>query len=363
MRVLKEDLKHGSITVEIDNLNDLWNIYNIVEENDLIFAKSMREIKHEEAGRPSSKRVSIYVGLKVIRTFFDRQLNRLRVHGLIIQAPEKYAIQGSHHTISLAPESRVTICKEVWLRHHLDRIKRSVKEEEPLAILSLDADEACLAFIHSFDIEIKAQVRSRLPGKSEAKLREEAMKRYFGEIVQAMKTSLTDSDMRVAIFGPGFTKEAFTKYLSHKDRPLFEKVTAVKSSGSGGVGGVYEALRSGLVGAVLKKSRLIEELSIVDELFKKLAENSGDVSYGVQAVAEDANAAAIQTLLLSIEWLKKRTTEERGMIERLIRNVEENGGEVLIVSPGHEGGAKLSSIGGVAAILRYPRHAWERGVE
>ena len=357
MKILNKDLKHGTIKVEINDLNDLWNLYNIIEENDILFSKTMREIKYDEPARPSSRRVAINIGLKVLKTSFDRQLNRLRVHGLIIQAPEKYAIQGSHHTISLSPDSMITISKERWFKHQLDRLKKGVKEERPLAVLCLDADEACLTFIQSFGVDVKAEIRSRLPGKTDTKAREEALTRYFSELNKILETFLKPSDAKIIILGPGFLKDTFAKYLTRKDKNLATRIVAVKPASHGGVAGVYEALRSGLIGGMFRKSRLIEEMARVEDVLKKLALSHGDISYGVQTVEEDAKVGSVQTLLISVDLLKKNSLKERDRIEKIIRTVEQSNGEITVISSEHEGGVKLASLGGIAAILRYPRHA------
>jgi len=359
LKILNEDLKHGTVAVEINNLSDLWNLYNIIERDDQVYAKTSREIKRVDTSRPSSERVTVNVWLKVIKTSFDRQLNRLRIHGVIVQAPEKYALQGSHHTVSLAPDSQLTIQKGQWFKHQLERLRKTVREEKPFAILSLDADEACFALIQSFGVDVKAEIRSRLAGKNDAGAREESLTKYFAEVVRMLKTSLDNTESGVIIVGPGFLKDRFTKYLAQKDRELASRVAAVKSVGNGGRGGVYEALRSGLIGAVVRKSRLCEEMAKVEEVFTKLSQAKGDVSYGVGDVEGDAEAAAVAALLVSVDLLKRESLEERMRVEEIIRSVEESGGEVVVVSSEHEGGAKLSSLGGVAAILRYPRHAWE----
>ncbi|WP_455367698.1 mRNA surveillance protein pelota [[Eubacterium] cellulosolvens] len=359
MKILNKDLKHGAIKVEINDLNDLWNLYNIIEKDDILFSKTMREVKHDEPARPSSRRVVINIGLKVLKTSFDRQLNRLRVHGHIIQAPEKYAIQGSHHTISLGQDSIIAISKERWFKHQLDRLKKGVKEERPLAVLCLDADEACLAFIQSFGVDVKGEIRSRLPGKTDTKAREEALNRYFSELIKILETFLKISDIKIIILGPGFLKDTFTKHLTQKDKNLATRIIAVKPASHGGVAGVYEALRSGLIGAIFKKSRLAEEIAMVEDVLKKIALSSGDISYGIHTVEEDAEVGSVQTLLISVDLLKKNSLKERDRIEKIIRTVEQSNGEITVISSEHEGGIKLASLGGVAAILRYPRHAWD----
>ncbi|MEM2577550.1 MAG: hypothetical protein QXV88_01505 [Candidatus Bathyarchaeia archaeon] len=42
------------------------------------------------------------------------------------------------------------------------------------------------------------------------------------------------------------------------------------------------------------------------------------------------------------------------MLEDLMLEVEGKGGRIKIISVEHEAGAKLKSLGGVAALLRFP---------
>jgi len=41
-------------------------------------------------------------------------------------------------------------------------------------------------------------------------------------------------------------------------------------------------------------------------------------------------------------------------LEKLVKEVEEKGGRIIIISTEHEAGTKLLSLGGVAALLRFP---------
>jgi protein pelota len=70
---------------------------------------------------------------------------------------------------------------------------------------------------------------------------------------------------------------------------------------------------------------------------------------------EKANSmGAIDKLLLTDSLLREALDEKRESIERLIREVENRRGEVIIVSVEHEAGVKLNSLGGIAALLRFP---------
>jgi len=58
----------------------------------------------------------------------------------------------------------------------------------------------------------------------------------------------------------------------------------------------------------------------------------------------------VQALIVADE----RLFEERGKIEGLMLKAEQMRGEVHLVNAEHEAGKKLQSIGGIAALLRYP---------
>ena len=45
MRVLHQNRKNNEIKLRIENLDDLWHVYNIVEKNDLVFAFTYRKIE------------------------------------------------------------------------------------------------------------------------------------------------------------------------------------------------------------------------------------------------------------------------------------------------------------------------------
>jgi protein pelota len=51
--------------------------------------------------------------------------------------------------------------------------------------------------------------------------------------------------------------------------------------------------------------------------------------------------------------LREAEDEERLSMERLMKDIEQKGGKVMVVSTEHEAGAKLIALGGVAALLRF----------
>ncbi|MEM3072466.1 MAG: mRNA surveillance protein pelota [Candidatus Bathyarchaeia archaeon] len=355
MKILEEDLKRGIVKLRVETLRDLWTLYNVVEEGDSIQSRTTREIKANGVGRPSSRRVAITIWLKVKKVYFDRELNRLRVLGTIEEGPEEYSLKGQHHTLNVEPSSRLKIKKQVWYRYQIDGLKRAVEAEKPFLVISMDSDETCLAVLRDFKVEVKSQIYSNIPGKAMVEEREEAVKKYFTEVAKSAKGIVDRSNVQVIVIGPGFAKESFMRYLKERNLKLAERVIAVKSTSLGGVAGVYESLRSGVLQQVSNRIMLSEESALVEKVLLKLGRGDEDASYGLMEVYEDASAGAIDVLLVSLELLKKSCGEERSRVEDMIRTVEEKRGKVFIINPEHEAGVKLKSLGGVAAILRYPK--------
>jgi protein pelota len=100
----------------------------------------------------------------------------------------------------------------------------------------------------------------------------------------------------------------------------------------------------------------MEEIGAVNEVLRRIGASSGDVSYGLDEVEGDAKAGAVEALLICGEALREAGDELRARLEGVIKSVEDKGGRVIIVSGDHEGGRALSSLGGIAALLRFRRH-------
>jgi len=356
MRIISEDLKHCTIQVCIENLDDLWTLYNVIKKDDFVYSRTTREIKTDEVSRPSSRRVSATLGLKVEKVYFDKDLVRLRINGIVTDASDKFGILGSHHTFSIFEDGVVKIIKERWAKHEIESIRKASKNEVPVIIVAIDSDECAIGISRMSGVDIKLEIKSHLPGKREADKRDQAMMKYFSIISEPLVRVHDACDANIVIVGPGFTKEYFMKFLKNSHSDLAGEVVTVKSVSNGGAAGVYEAIRVGLVGNIIKGARTMNELKLVEEVLARLGTSRGDVSYGIDEVSSDASSGSVETVLVCDEILRGAENQERLSLEKTLRIVEDNHGKVVIISMGHEGGRKLYSLGGIAALLRYERH-------
>ncbi len=357
MKVLEKKFKKGFVKVVPKTLDDLWHLYNIIYKNDLVYARTSREVKTDtEYARPQKgKRVSVFLGIKVEDVTWDRTLNRLRVHGTIHEAPEDVAGRGTHHTINITTNKPITIVKDKWFNHQIERLERARRfEVPPIIVVSIDSEEYCIAMIRQYGLDVRVQGKVRLPSKMEPEKRENALQSCFRNAVDALREVWQGSRCSIVIIGVGFVKNQFFNYIKDEAPEISNDVADVKSVNSSGLAGVKEALRSGILEKTLRHIRIAEETKLVEKVLARLGKETGDVTYGLEHVKKADVFGAIETLLVTDFTIRNSSDEERLALEKLMREVERKNGEVVVVSSEHEAGQKLLGLGGVAALLRFP---------
>ena len=357
MKILEMNLKKGVVKAVPENVDDLWHLYNIIYEKDEVHAQTTREVKIEkEYTRPKEgKRVSVFLGVRVEKVMWDRSLNRLRVHGIVCEAPEKVNVTGSRHTINVTVDKPLTIVKSKWLKHQIDRLERASKAKAaPIILLSIDDEEYCVAVFRQYGIEVKVEKKTRLPGKLEAEKRSGAMQEFFKKALKALEEEWKRIRGSIVVIGPGFVKNDFVNFMRRAAPDAAQDIIDVKGVNSAGVSGVHEALRSGILTKALRHVRIVEENRVVEEVLARLGKGGLDVTYGLAEVERASTFGAVEKLLLADITLRETSNEKRLVLEGLMRQVEEKGGEIMVISSEHEAGAKLLALGGVAALLRFP---------
>ena len=341
-----------------ETLDDLWHLYNVIYERDEVYTRTTREIKPDEKyARPRrGKRVPVFLGVKVEKIAWEKLLGRLRVHGTILEAPENVPT-GAHHTLNITLNKPLTIVKKKWARHHVERLKRASKtSEKPITIIAIDDESYVIATTTQYGVEVKVEERIKLPGKLEADKRSAAIKGYFRKASNSLRQVWTATHSPIAIIGVGFVKNDFAKFLENEAADVAESVVDVKSVNNGGVAGIYEALRSGVLLKTMKYMRIVEETETIEEVLKRLGKGQLNVTYGFEEVKKAAELGAIEKLVLADTMLRKTSDEKRLLLEDLMKAVEQKGGKIMVVSTEHEAGVKLTTLGGIAALLRFSIH-------
>lgn len=357
MRIVRKDIKHKSITVVPETLDDLWVLYNVIFKGDKLFAKTSRQKKIVDgyAQTEKGKRISIFLGLTVERISWDQNLNRLRILGIICMTPEKISIKGLHHSLNIELNSKLRIVKENWLKYQIAQIDEASKSGySPLIVMSIDDEGYCIAVIRNFKVHIREEARIIIPGKAHAELRTGEMGKLFKTAMTSLARIWSKKHYSIVVVGLGFIKDKFIKYMETKTKDLLSAILDVKGINSTGIAGINEALRSGILTKSLHSLRISQETEAVEELLKRLGKDKTTVTYGIAEVNRANLLGAIDKLLLTDTQLREVSDEERIIREKIMKDVVEKGGKVIIISTEHEAGDKLHSLGGIAALLRFP---------
>lgn len=345
MKVIFKDLKHGEIKLMPENLDDIWHLYNIVEEGDLIRAVTFRtnEQKDDKIRIKKAEKKRMKLGVRVSEVKFHEFSDRLRIHGTIEEGPQDL---GSFHTVNIDADKmdKLSIIKEKWRDYQLQRIDEAVKlsQQAIMTFVSLDDDTATIAVLRHSGIQWIADIDSKRSGKMfESK---DTENEYFGEIISVTKTNKT-KDSTLVVVGPGFTKEHFLKHGREKEPQLFEKCV-VHGTGYSGMNGVQEAIKTGVIEQITKENRVVFETNLVEKLFEEIKKDEL-ATYGQKEVKNALMNGAVERLLITDILVRNEIGEE------LLRLAKQNNSEFTIINTMHEAGKKIEGIGGVGALLRF----------
>ena len=355
MKIIEKNLQKNFIKLIPTSEDDFWHLYNIIYKDDEIYAYSSRAIKSDsEYSRPkSAERISAFMGIKVEYISWDRFLGRLRVQGIICHAPEKIP-NGVHHTITISLNKPLTIVKEKWPRHILNRLKKATRTEKTIIVVSIDDENFAVAQTKQYGVDIKVEERIKLPGKRNPEFRKKAKVEYFKRVLSCIKQIWAVSHSPIIILGVGFMKNDFAAFLSKESSELSKSVADIKSVNNDGSSGIFEALRSGVLLKTSNKLRIIEETEIIEEIMKRLGKDEKTISYGIESVENAVDLGAVDRIIIADSLIREALEDNRIKLDQLMKKVENQKGRISIISTEHEGGIKLLGLGGIAALLRYP---------
>lgn len=342
MKILHQDARSNEIKLLPETLDDLWHLYNLIDERDLVFAMTYRrgEEKSDKLRPDRSDKVRMRLGIRVQKVEFHETEDVLRVLGVIEQGPQD---MGEHHTLMIGPGDALNVVKPEWKTQHFDRIKRAVaaSEKPSIALVSIEDTEAVIAAVREYGIKEHATITRNPQGKMyDSKPNEEE---FLDAVVEKLRLLLKGEPL--IILGPGFLKEALAKRLREKAPGLSASVS-VQHTGQAGMAGIHELMKQGIGGKFLEETRVARETRLMEQLFSEIGKG-GMFAYGDQQVLAAADSGAITTLLVLDTKVRDRS------VEALLKKVEDSKGEFVVVSSMHEAGRRLESLGGVAAILRY----------
>lgn len=344
MKLLKANLRKGFAKVMPENTDDLWHLSQIIEERDIVKAKTARKVKATEDAKAEKKVMTVSLAVEKIE-FTE---NTLRIGGRITEGPEDIS-KGNYHTITVGPSEPVELVKEKWPKYQADRLREACEAKIPKILMCVfDREEAFFALMKAQGHELLSKIKGEVQKKGiESSKKSSFWKQIIAQLNEYDERMQLD---RIIIASPAFWKEELLKEVS--DERLKNKFVQATCS-SADETAFNEVMKRPEAKEALKEARTAKESRLVEQLLSEIA-RQGKAAYGVQDVENAAVARAVDALLITDSLIKN--ARAKGVFQRLnkiMKAVDEGKGSVVIVSGRHEAGRKLDGLGGVAALLRY----------
>lgn len=347
MKLLSHDFKKGFAVIIAESSDDLWELYQLLGEGDLVSGKTSRKIK---VGEKEGERRPVFLKIRVEKVKFQKYADVLRVLGQVVKGPEEVPL-GSYHTFNVEKGTEIRIEKP-FLDYEIKRIKELARKREQPKTLLITADfgEADFFLVRPSGIQNIGRIKTEFPGKNEPKLQEQAINEFYEKLGKEIEKLVKNNSLNSFIFGgTGFLPQNFKEYYEKKSK---EKGYYTKINHTGKPG-VNEILKQGILNQVIKDERITMETQLVHKALELISKD-GQVSYGIKEVRKAAMLGAVDKLLITDELIGKFKEENKfEEIAELMKTVEKNKGEVFIISTDHDAGEQLHKIGGIAALLRY----------
>ncbi|RLI92218.1 MAG: mRNA surveillance protein pelota [Candidatus Altiarchaeales archaeon] len=350
MKILKLDRNSGFVHLRIESVDDLWYLSNFLERGDIVRSKTERRVKSkEDIERGKDERVSLVLSINVEKELFDPEAKVLRISGQVSEE-NRFVPIGSYHTINIAPGSEVKIWKQKGLKNGALKILRDAEKaalKPRILIAVIDDESSCLAVVKDYRIE-SYDIEGPGSGKRHPKLRSEK-EEFYGKILSLIKSLVEKEDIfAIILAGPGFEKEKFAKFLSAKE-PELGHISVVENCSCSGIPGVREVLKRPIISKLGSELLVARNLALMESLLREIGKATGLAVYSLDDVKKAAEMGAIDKLLITDTFFK----ENREVVEEIISLVKNSRGRIHILNSKEEPGKQLSSLGGIAALLRF----------
>ncbi|MGC8571843.1 MAG: mRNA surveillance protein pelota [Candidatus Micrarchaeia archaeon] len=335
MKIIKFSENEGTLKIRVDNINDLWTIQRIIFKDDLVKSESLRKFKASDSDVGEMKEVIIKV--KVEKTEFDKNTNRLRISGKIVDGrPLDYVKLGSYHTLNINEGDLLEITKIHWPNYIRDLIKEAIENTKKaiLGIIVVDDEKALFAYLLGYGISFGNEIYSHLSKRMSQKDFQEQEKKYYQKILDLCNTMNVDT---IIIAGPGFTKDNIKEFAERNEffkkinkKIIFESVSSAERSA------VYELIKSENVGKLLEKEKVRKEFKLMEDFL-----NAYSIGKGVYEIKNIKNAIEnyeINTILVNDNVLGN---EE---FQKVLELAEKNKIKIEIISSDDEIGVQLHSF-------------------
>ncbi len=355
MKILEIDKKFEEITVKVEDLNDLWTLYNVITKSDKVSSRTQRRVILKEGSK--GERKAMYLKLNVESLAFHEFSNRLRIKGTILEGPEDFVSYGTYHTFNVEIGDILIISKEKWLKSELKRLKEASKFKVNfiMLIVAIETGLATIDLVTNYSHTKITTIKTNIPGKRyEQTHRNKALEEFFIGINKVIEENYKSTQFDVLIIcGPGNTRDKFIQYIKEKfNPPYLPKIYSIHAS-SGLVTAILETLKSKELLKFREEVKVLQEAEKIEEILTLFSTDPDLIAIGFDEIAKAGKQGAIKELFVADIVIRGVSNEKKLQVEEIITDVERNGGIINILSSEHPTGQQIIDLGEIIAILRY----------
>lgn len=339
--------------------DDLFTLRRTIENGDYVVGDTTRVIKRvKQYGRPDrGERVKVSVSLRVENTALYDSVDRLRITGIITNTDNELVARGSHHSMTVRIDDTIMIEKErKWHDSELNILTRSGNTQD-FILVAIDTQEAAVAKVSGTHLKLIPNIYSGQSGKRYQTSRKNNpnIESFFADVSRTIQSIMNNGGgtdaCRAIIFGPGETKRRLHNFLdTEKYRFEKEKLTIVDGVDVAGEDGIYVFLRSSALKEAMSSSKLAAVSSILDEVLRLVHKGESKYAMGMEEVTYATSIKNIESVVFSDAIFK---TSDEDAVLKILNSAENYGGKIYAVDSSTDIGLRVSSLGGIVALLRY----------
>jgi len=338
----------NSISLITEEPDDLLILRRIIKKGDKIIGDTTRQIKQEkDYSRPDKgERIKIKISLNVEKISLDNVLDRLRINGTIEDSNSELVPHGSHHSFLVKFNHGFILTKKSWGTFEKQLIE-SKNKNFGFLLISIDTESCGIGRINGTHLKVMPNIYSGSSGKQYKTTFK--IEKFFDEIIKAVIPSIEEKDS-IIIFGPGETKKRFFNVL---EKTLMQKykILVVDGIDSGGEDGIYIFTKSQSMKEIMSESKLAKVSLIVDSVMYLANKKSKKFTMGFNETEKANQFGAIESLVFSEKILQ---LEDEEKIITFLNEVEKKGTRIYSVDSTTDIGLRISSLGGIISLLRFP---------
>jgi peptide chain release factor subunit 1 len=303
---------------------------------------------------------------------------------------------------TVTPEPITTYLYEVDNHFQLEPLREMVRKQKVVGLVAMDSKDASFGILNGERFELIENITSGISGKSAKggqsqrryeRERDMELTRYFRRVADHAANAFLENHKVTALIvgGPGPTKQDFLKgdYLNYELKNALLDTVDTQSTGKEGVREVLDKSSE-----TLKNMCAPEEKMIVQRLLAEMGKQEGLAIYGLDPVFSALTRGEVEVALVTdstdmieIVVMCKRCevsrsriankkqkaqtvqemisspcekcntvdyeVEEKDIIDVLEDMASQTNARVEVISTDSEEKAKLTALGGFAALLRY----------